>query len=332
MTNCAATHDKDAILIIYTGGTIGMQQSSQGYTPNAGIEALITQSFNQKNLDAIQPFDIIEFEQLIDSSNAQPSDWLKIANCINDNYDKYTGFIVLHGTDTMAYTACALHHIFGKNIKPIIVTGSQIPMCEIRSDGPSNLLDAIIYIRNSELAEVCISFAGDLLPAVSAKKVHTSALSAFKSVNKPALASADITLRVEAHQINSDTKKQFKLDTLSDNSVSVLLLYPGISKQAIDAVLLNEQTKAVIMLSFGAGNPPDANQDLISALKIARQRKTVILNMTQCHQGKVAQGCYAAGSILNELGVISAEDRTLEDALTDLYINLDRYLDNSLDT
>lgn len=329
MTKVTTSHDNTAILIIYTGGTIGMQQSTQGYVPNAGIEALIRQSFNQQNLDAIQPFDVIEFEQLIDSSNAQPSDWLKIAHCINDNYHKYAGFIVLHGTDTMAYTACALHHIFGKNIKPIIVTGSQIPMCEIRSDGPGNILDAIMYIRNSELAEVCISFAGDLIAALSAKKVHSSAIGAFKSINKAALSSADITLSIPAYQTDTRTQHPFKLNPLKDNSVSVLLLYPGISKQAIDAALLNEQTKAVVMLSFGAGNPPDANQDLISALKSATQRKTVILNMTQCYQGKVAQGCYAAGSILNELGVISAQDRTLEDVVTDLYINLDSYLDTS---
>ncbi|MFT5708406.1 MAG: L-asparaginase [Oceanospirillaceae bacterium] len=317
------------ILIIYTGGTIGMQPSEQGYLPSDGIQALIKDSLNAKQYAALAPFSVHEFEYLIDSSNAQPSDWLNIAECITENYRDFSAFIVLHGTDTMAYTASALHHILGDRIKPVIVTGSQIPLCEARSDAITNLLDAALFARNANTHQVSLSFAGKLLAAYSATKVNSSALAAFDSPNKTPMATANIQL--ELGDCNNESSLQttdfcnFNLPSITANSVAVLFLYPGISNEVIDATLLNKNSKAVVMLSYGAGNPPDQNQYLISALHEARKRGIVVVNKTQCHAGAVAQGSYAVGSILNELGVISAQDRTLEDLITDLYINFQRY-------
>ncbi|MEH6442577.1 MAG: asparaginase [Oceanospirillaceae bacterium] len=317
------------ILIIYTGGTIGMQPSEQGYLPCEGIQALITDSLNARQYALLAPFTVHEFEHLIDSSNAQPSDWLKIAACIVENYQDFSAFIVLHGTDTMAYTAAALHHILGYCIKPVIVTGSQIPLCEARNDAITNLLDAALFARNAKPHQVSLCFAGKLLAANAATKVHSSALAAFDSPNKAPLAIANIQL--ELSNCNNTSSLQtidfcnFKLPSITANSVAVLFLYPGISNQVIDATLLNKASKAVVMLSYGAGNPPDQNQYLITALRDAKRRGVVVINKTQCHTGAVAQGSYAVGSILNEVGVISAQDRTLEDLITDLYINLQRY-------
>ena len=311
------------LLIIYTGGTIGMRTSSIGYLPGEGMQALIEETLPAVALAQLQPYQVIEFEHLIDSSNAQPYHWLEIAQCINQNYAHYSGFIVLHGTDTMAYTAAALHHLLGKNIKPVIVTGSQIPMCEARSDAANNLLEAALFARSGRVSQVCLSFAGKLLSGSSAKKVHCSAMSAFDSPNHAPLARAKIRL-IFTDQTQPSSKppsKTFNLPSLDDKTVSVLYLYPGISDAMINAAFLGQDIKAVVMLTYGAGNPPGENPCLISALEHAQQHNITVINMTQCYAGAVSQGTYAVGGRLDELGVISALDRTLEDVVSDLYIN-----------
>ena len=319
------------LLIIYTGGTIGMEPSAEGYRPSAGIQQLINSCLGEKLLAQLQPFHCLEFEHLIDSSNARPGDWLQVAQCIKNNYQKYAGFIVLHGTDTMAYTAAALGHMLGNNTKPIIVTGSQIPMSQPRSDALSNLIDAASFARSAQVSQVCLYFGGKLLAANNATKVHSSQLCAFDSPNGQPLARANIVLEFSAPQPNNPQTadkmhSELPLQPLTENSVAVLFLYPGISDSIIAATLLDKATKAVVMLSFGAGNLADQNKYLMDSLKQARSRGTVIVNMTQCYGGAVAQGSYAVGSTLNKLGVISAGSRTLEDVVTDLHINLDKYL------
>jgi len=313
------------LLIIYTGGTIGMQPSSEGYQASEGIEALIESNLSNQAIEQLKPYHVHEFDRLIDSSNAQPKDWLEIAQCISDNYAKYAGFIVLHGTDTMAYTAAALHHMLGTNIKPVIVTGSQIPLCEPRSDGASNLTEAALFARSQQLSQVALSFAGKLLAGNCAKKIHSSALAAFDSLNAPLLARAAIKLEFAKRSTPQETTlatKIFKLDDFTAKNVAVLYLYPGISNTQIKAAFDQSTSKAVVMLSFGAGNPPDQNNTLMSALRKAQQLNMPVFNMTQCYSGAVSQGTYAVGSALNDLGVISAENRTLEDVVTDLYINV----------
>jgi len=313
------------LLIIYTGGTIGMQSSTVGYQASQGIEALIESNLSNQAIEQLKPYHVHEFDRLIDSSNAQPKDWLEIAQCISENYANYAGFIVLHGTDTMAYTAAALHHMLGTSIKPVIVTGSQIPLCEPRSDGASNLTEAALFARSKQLSQVALSFAGKLLAGNCAKKIHSSALAAFDSLNAPLLARAAIKLEFAKRSTPQETTlatKIFKLDDFTAKNVAVLYLYPGISNTQIEAAFDQSTSKAVVMLSFGAGNPPDQNNTLMSALRKAQQLNMPVFNMTQCYSGAVSQGTYAVGSALNDLGVISAKNRTLEDVVTDLYINV----------
>jgi len=315
------------LLIIYTGGTIGMQSSSVGYQASEGIQALIESNLSNQAIDQLKPYRVHEFDHLIDSSNAQPKDWLEIAQCISNNYANYAGFIVLHGTDTMAYTAAALHHMLGTNIKPVIVTGSQIPLCKPRSDGASNLTEAALFARSKQLSQVALSFAGKLLAGNCAKKVHSSALTAFDSLNAPLLAHAAINLEFTNQSTPQPQEtalaiKTFKLANFTAKNVAVLYLYPGISNTQVEAAFNQTVSKAVVMLSFGAGNPPDQNNTLMGALKKAQQINMPVYNMTQCYSGSVSQGTYAVGSALNDLGVISAENRTLEDVVTDLYINV----------
>ncbi len=310
-----------------------MKPSESGFAASNGFQQLLNQQLSQSQSQQLASSTILEFEQPIDSSNATAEDWYKIANCINDNYQQYSAFIVLHGTDTMAYSAAALHHLLGRNIKPVIFTGSQIPLSQPDSDGQDNLLSAVAFAKQSQLSQVAIYFNGKLLSAISATKVHSSDFSAFDSPNHQPLASInkdsnEITFIHQPSNADTELSGNFKLvdSAKVTDKVAVLFLHPCISNQVIEATFNNPKTKAVVMLSYGAGNPPDQNTCLLNALKTARERGVVILNKSQCFQGSVAQGNYAVGSALNTLGVISAQERTLEDLVTDLYINLANYL------
>ncbi|SIS93483.1 type I asparaginase [Neptunomonas antarctica] len=318
--------NKPRVLIIYTGGTIGMWPSPDGYAPQGGFSGLLEQRLNQVSISALQPFDIIELDKLIDSSNIVPDDWTTLAKLIIQNYDEYDGFVVLHGTDTMAYTASALSFILAGLTKPVILTGSQIPLAQPRTDATNNLLNAIEFAREPSNQEVCICFDSQLLRGNRAKKVHTSALRAFASPNFSSLGHSGIQVELYATSVQSldksDTDHHFNISdfqqpTLS-HQVAQLHLYPGISDAQLDAVLDNEATRGVVMLSFGAGNPPDSNQHLMTLLDKANQRGVVIVNLTLCHSGQVIQGSYATGAKLNKLGVIPGSDMTVEAAFTKL--------------
>ncbi|MGB1239731.1 MAG: asparaginase [Pseudomonadales bacterium] len=312
-----------AVLIIYTGGTIGMQPSSDGFSPAGNFDALIEKHMSTSEQHTLAPYQLLEFEHLIDSSNSQPHHWREIAQCILDNYDHYCGFVILHGTDTMAYTAAALDHMLAGCAKNIVVTGSQIPMAQPRSDGPANLLGAVLAARSKPLYQASLYFDNKLMRARSASKVHSSAFAAFDSPNAPLLAHSGIDICQLTHP--EPRAANFNCELEPAGSVDVLLLYPGISDSAICGVLDNPNLKAAVLLSFGAGNLADHNTVLMEKIAQARARGVVIINKTQCHQGAVAQGNYAVSSQLGKLGVISAEQRTLEDVVTDLYVNLANY-------
>ncbi len=307
------------ILIIYTGGTIGMWPSSEGYTPKKGFASLIQQRLNQVSLDALKPFDIIELETLIDSSNIQLNDWSNLSRLIQTHYDSYDGFVILHGTDTMAYTASALSFLLEGCQKPVILTGSQIPLAQPRTDATNNLLNAIAFARQPEIREVCICFDSQLFRGNRSRKVDTSALHAFDSPNLAPVATIGINLTV--HETLTPSSIAFKDVELSP-CVAQLLIYPGISNQQIDAVLRSTEIKGVVLLSYGAGNPPDNNGYLMAALAEASLQGKVIINLTQCFAGKVIQGAYATGEKLNKIGVVPGADLTPEAAYTKLLVLL----------
>ena len=308
----------DTLLMIYTGGTIGMQHSEDGFSAAGGFAELLQSKLSSDQLEQLGSYQVLELERPIDSSNAQPQDWLTLATIIQQQYHSYAGFIVVHGTDTMAYSAAALHHMLPALDKPVILTGSQIPLICQRSDGLGNLIDAACYARSGKINQVALCFNHLLFAGHQCSKVHSSDFQAFNSPNAQPLASGAIQLQFNHSQLRPAAAVEFNLPTKPLNQVAVLYLHPGISDTVIEASLNPEKIQAAIIYSFGAGNLADANPVLMSALEKAASNGVKLINRTQCHQGSTAQGDYAVSQRLNQLGVINGENRTLEDLVTEL--------------
>ena len=314
---------KPRILIVYTGGTIGM-------TEDLATGALVPFSFDHlmKNVPKIgrlgYVLDHVEIDPPIDSSNMNPTHWAQVAKMIADAYDDFDGFVVLHGTDTMAYTASALSFMLRGLAKPVILTGSQLPIGEIREDGTENLITAlqIAAARTEDEApmvqEVAISFGRHLWRGNRAMKVSSTNFGAFASHNYPPLADMDLHIvyreRLLARPAASATLTP--LYTM-DDAVAVAFLYPGITEAALRPQLLASGTKAVLLRTFGAGNAPTETwfTDLVAeAVKAGK----VVVNVTQCPAGGVEEKRYATGDALARAGVVSGYDMTCETALTKL--------------
>ena len=310
---------KRKILILYTGGTIGMQASANGYVPVTGFEQLLRQQLKAGAAQQLPAFDVLELERLIDSSNLEPAHWTEIATHLQTHWDSYDGFIVLHGTDTMAYTASALSFMLQGTDKPVLITGSQIPLIELRNDALDNLLTALILAGNYTIPEVCIYFNGRLLRGNRSSKLKSSGFDAFDSPNYPWLGQVGIHIDLHSNLLLETRPKSFVLPSFNPNAVVVLPVYPGLSARVAEDMLDHEDVKGLIMLSYGVGNPPDANQPLMRCLEQAASRGVAVLNITQCLQGRVSQGAYATGETLNRIGVIPGSDLTLEAAFAKLH-------------
>ena len=323
---------KKRIYIAYTGGTIGMKASDGGFVPVKGhlIDAIKnTPDFNREEMPE---FTIHEYNPLIDSSNMTPSDWQRIADDIQNNYDDYDGFVVLHGTDTMAFTSSALSFMFENLSKPVIVTGSQIPFSQLRSDGQINLLNSLYIAANYPISEVGLYFNNSLFRGNRAIKAYADGFNAFDSPNLPPLLEARINIKVNIGKIStgkidskgnsSENKNSLKLSQITPQPVGVVHLYPGISNELIENVL-KQPVKALILRSYGVGNAPQDNA-LLSCLKKAREQEIVVVNCSQCIKGTVNMSGYATGFALSQCGVISGGDMTLEATLTKLHYLLSK--------
>ncbi len=310
---------KSKVLIIHTGGTIGMHPSDQGYVPVAGFDELLQQKLSKQAQQNLPHFEILEFAQLIDSSNIQPSDWTRLGRTLMAHYDDYHGFVVLHGTDTMAYTASALSFILQGLDKPVILTGSQIPLIEPRNDALDNLVTALILAGNYPVPEVCIYFNGRLLRGNRACKLRATGFDAFDTPNCPWLGQAGIHIELQEHLLLERGAPNFTAPDFDPGAVSLLHLYPGMPGRIAAQLLEDHQLKGLLIRSFGVGNPPDGNRELMAALKQASLRGQVVINLTQCLQGKVSQGAYATGAKLNDIGVVPGSDLTVEAAFTKLH-------------
>jgi len=313
---------KKRIYIAYTGGTIGMKKVNGRYLPipNFLQELMaVNPAFHHPDLPE---FTIHQYKHLFDSPDMSPSDWSKIARDICDHYDEYDGFIVLHGTDTMAYTASALAFMLKNLTKPVIVTGSQIPLCEIRNDAQENLISALLLAAHDYIIpEVCLYFNSTLFRGCRAVKVDADGFDAFASPNYPALAILGISVEIRRRLIkpmSEITDSGIDLREIQQPGVvGAFRLFPGMSAQ-IFANVLQPPLRGLILETYGSGNGPTSNKSFVRALAEANERGVVIINCTQCLRGTVDQSKYATGAELAEVGVLSGYDMTPEAALTKL--------------
>ena len=323
---------KSSVLLIYTGGTIGMiQDVISGELKPFDFKTLT------KQIPELNKFDIelssIAFQKPIDSSNMHPNVWIELAQMIKENYNKYDGFVILHGSDTMSFTASALSFMLENLNKPVILTGSQLPIGIIRTDGKENLITAIeiagTKIKGKPVVnEVCIYFEYKLLRGNRTFKYNSSHFDAFKSPNYPALAEAGVDIKYNSSALLKASAKNLKVHTALDNDIAVLKLFPGISKKITSAIIHSQGVKAIILETFGAGNA--TTQDWFTAeLKKAIDKGIIILNITQCLEGRVIQGMYETSSHLKKLGVIGGADMTFESAVTKLMFLLGQKLSNT---
>lgn len=312
---------KKHIYIAYTGGTIGMRKSETGYAPAPGYLERQMATMPELHDSAIPDYTIHEYDELLDSADMMPAHWTLIAEDIERNYQEYDGFIVLHGTDTMAYTASALSFMLQHLAKPVILTGSQIPLCEVRNDARENIITALMIAAEHPIPEVCLFFGSKLLRGCRAVKVSATGLDAFDSPNFPHLGTAGINISIN-HQLAMPvpTPPDVKLSVgkIDDHIVAALRIFPGISGKMIENIL-QPPLKGLVLEAYGVGNGPQQNILFIQALKQATERGVVIVDTTQCLYGNVALHDYVTGSALAEAGVISGYDMTAEAALTKLF-------------
>lgn len=272
--------------------------------------------------------DIQAFSPLLDSSNVTPECWVKMGQMIYDHYDAYDGFVVLHGTDTMSYSASALSFMLENLSKPVVFTGSQLPVGVLRSDAKENLLTAIEIAAakdedgNAIVPEVTIYFEDRLFRANRTTKRNAEHFSAFNSYNYPALAKAGVHITYQPHLVHySDPQSPLRLHTQFDQNVAILKLFPGIQRSVVRAVLRTRGLKGVVLETFGAGNAP-SDKWLYRELKAAVEKGIIIVNKTQCNTGSVEMGLYAVSLNLMKAGVLSGYDITTEALLTKMMLLL----------
>lgn len=314
--------NKVKILLLYTGGTIGMQKDFEtGALKTFNFSKLLQRIPELKQLDCA--IETISFKNPIDSSNMNPTMWAQIATIIEDNYTSFDGFVVLHGSDTMSYSASALSFMLENLAKPVIFTGSQLPIGDLRTDAKENLITAIqiASLRNNNepvVNEVCLYFEYKLYRGNRTTKINAEHFQAFTSPNYPELVESGVHLKLNSElflPLIKDKKLQVHKDL--DNNVAIIKMFPGISEVVLSAILDIPSLKGIVLETYGAGNAPTEDW-FLNLLKKAIANGLYVINVTQCSGGSVSMGQYETSTGMKEIGVISGKDITTEAAITKL--------------
>ncbi|XP_039677553.1 60 kDa lysophospholipase-like isoform X1 [Perca fluviatilis] len=350
LTSCTSTEctesvtscNETRVLVINTGGTIGMTESPSGLVPepNAFVKNLrklpmfydkdyaekthLVEHYGDKTLvlpvSKIEKrivYTFLEYDPLLDSSNMTPEDWAKIGKDIEKNYESYDGFVILHGTDTMAYTASALSFMCEHLGKPVIITGSQVPIYELRNDGIDNLLGALLIAGQFVIPEVCLYFYDKLYRGNRTTKVDSGSFNAFASPNMTPLATTEVDVTINWDTVlRPSTTAKFQVSPEMNRNVGLLRLFPGITTDTVRA-FLQSPMEGVVMETYGSGNAPDNRPDLLDVLKKATDSGVIIMNCTQCLRGRVSEA-YKTGQELEDAGLLAGSDMTPEAALSKL--------------
>jgi L-asparaginase len=304
---------KKHILIINSGGTISCIKTKHGYEPASGyVVSALEQIPALKHPDMPQ-YTVIEFCPLLDSSNMALNEWNQIANIIAKDYDNYDGFVIFHGTDTMAYTASALSFMLEHLAKPVIITGSQIPLSEVRNDAIDNVITSLWLCAHEAIHEVCIYFNHRLLRGNRSQKISAQQFNAFDSPNYPHLASIGIEVELHHHLLLNKPKQSFRLQQIIPNFIANFRLFPGFASDVL-AFILNQPIKGLILETYGAGNAQNNDERFLNLLHNAGKKGIIVVNCTQCQQGHVEMGQYATGHTLKRAGLISGHNMTPEAA------------------
>ena len=315
------------ILIINTGGTISAIKSHLGYVPIAGYVSAMMATMPLFKHPDLPRYTIKEYDPLLDSSNITIADWNNIGANIADAYEYYDGFIIFHGTDTMAYTAAALSFMLENLNKPVIITGSQIPLSEIRNDALENVITALWLCAHKPINEVCIYFNQCLLRGNRSQKVNAQLLHAFDSPNFPHLAMVGIQIELQENLLLPSASESFRLQTMQPQLIVNFRLFPGFSITIFEN-LLQQPLRALILETYGSGNAPNNDPYFLALLRRACLAGMIIINSTQCYQGRVEMHQYATGYSLYAAGLISGHDMTTEAIHCKLQYLLSKQLTN----
>ena len=312
---------KPNILLIYTGGTIGMMKDFEtGALKAFNFKKLLQKIPELKQLDC--HIETISFEKPIDSSNMNPDKWMKIASIIEENYLNFDGFVVLHGSDTMSYSASALSFMLENLAKPVVFTGSQLPIGDLRTDAKENLITAIQIASlqqkgKSVIHEVCLYFEYKLYRGNRTTKINAEHFNAFASPNYNELAESGVHLKINSTALFPKQTKKFVVHRELDDNVVIVKMFPGINENVLSAIMAIPNLKGIVLETYGSGNAPTEDW-LIQILKKAIKNGLYVINVTQCSGGSVSMGQYETSTTLKKIGVISGKDITTEAAITKL--------------
>ena len=325
VSTSTSSEPRASVLVIYTGGTLGMTYDESGALAPFNFSRIV------EKIPSLREFNVhitvISFPQLIDSSNVRPEHWADMAYIVNENYQRYDGFVIVHGTDTMAYSASALSFMLEGLNKPVIFTGAQLPIGSTRSDAHENFVTALEIASEKRsgvpmVPEVCIYFGNRLLRGNRSSKRQSIHFDAFESANYPALAEAGVLIDYNLTAIRPYVhRRKLEYHRELNTNVAVLKLFPGISRRVVESILQISDLRGLVLETFGSGNAP-TDAFLLDSLADATERGLIVLNVSQCSGGRVIQGRYQTSQSLENIGVISGKDMTTEAAVTKMMLLL----------